>query len=872
MTMEKYLYHFEEGNKDMKNLLGGKGANLAEMTGLGLNVPPGFTITTEYCNWYLKEQRHDASFPDQVKAAVVVVEGKIGKKFGDSFNPLLFSVRSGARASMPGMMDTVLNLGLNDVTIQGIIGQTKNERFAYDAYRRFINMYSNVVLGVDHHYFEEQFNAYKAKKGYKVDLDMTTEDLKELVVIYKSVVKEHLGHDFPSDPWDQLLGAMKAVFESWNGNRAVIYRNLNKIPHDWGTAVNVQSMVFGNMGEDSGTGVAFTRNPSTGEKHYYGEYLTNAQGEDVVAGIRTPKKIEELGQQMPAVYKELTGVFEKLEQHYKDMQDIEFTIEKGRLFILQCRIGKRTGQAAIRTAVEMVKEGMIDKDTAILRVSPASLEPMLHPNLDPKAEKKLLTKGLPASPGAAGGTVVFTADEAVDAYKNGQKVILVRHETSPEDIAGMHSAQGILTSTGGMTSHAAVVARGMGKCCVAGAGEVKIDYAKEQFQVGSQVVKKGDQITLSGSTGEVFLGEVKTVPPTLDEDFETLMGWADAVRTTKVRTNAETPFDCTNGRKYGAEGIGLCRTEHMFFSAERILHVREMILAETKEKRIAAVDKLLPYQKADFVQIFEIMDGYPVTIRLLDPPLHEFLPQEEDEIAAVAKELSVSSEAIHTKIRDLHEMNPMLGHRGCRLSISYPEITVMQVKAIIMAALEVKKSGKTVIPEIMVPLVGFAEEFEHLEKKIRKFADQLIAESGMEMEYQVGTMIEVPRACVVADKIAKTAEFFSFGTNDLTQMTLGFSRDDTGKIISEYLEKGLVKDDPFAVLDRDGVGGLIKMAVEKGRAARPGIKIGICGEHGGDPSSVEFCIEQGFDYVSCSPFRIPIARLTAAQAVLKKQS
>lgn len=870
--MDKYLYHFEEGNKDMKNLLGGKGANLAEMTGLGLNVPPGFTITTEYCNWYLKEQKHEASFLDQVKGAVAVVEGKIGKKFGDSANPLLFSVRSGARASMPGMMDTVLNLGLNDVTIQGIIQQTKNERFAYDAYRRFINMYSNVVLGVDHHYFEETFNAYKAKKGYKVDLDMTTEDLKELVGIYKGIVKEHLGREFPSDPWDQLLGAMKAVFESWNGNRAVIYRNLNKIPHDWGTAVNVQSMVFGNMGEDSGTGVAFTRNPSTGEKHYYGEYLTNAQGEDVVAGIRTPKKIEELGQQMPAVYKELTDVFEKLEHHYKDMQDIEFTIERGRLFILQCRVGKRTGQAAIRTSVEMVKEGMIDKNTAILRVSPASLEPMLHPNLDPKAEKKLLTKGLPASPGAAGGTVVFTADEAVDAYKNGQKVILVRHETSPEDIAGMHSAQGILTSTGGMTSHAAVVARGMGKCCVAGAGEVKIDYKKEQFQVGDQVIKKGDMITLSGNTGEVFHGEVKTIPPTLDQDFETLMSWADEVRKTKVRTNAETPLDCTNGRKYGAEGIGLCRTEHMFFNAERILHVREMILAENQEKRIVAVDKLLPYQKADFIQIFEIMDGYPVTIRLLDPPLHEFLPQEEDEIAAVAKVLAVTPEQIHNKIRDLHEMNPMLGHRGCRLSISYPEITVMQVKAIIMAALEVQKSGKVVIPEIMVPLVGFSEELEHLEKLIRKFADQLIADSGMSLEYQVGTMIEVPRACVVADKIAKTAQFFSFGTNDLTQMTLGFSRDDTGKIINEYLEKGLIKDDPFAVLDRDGVGGLIKMAVEKGRAARPGVKIGICGEHGGDPSSIEFCMSLGFDYVSCSPFRVPIARLTAAQGELKKAS
>jgi pyruvate,orthophosphate dikinase len=869
--MDQYIYAFEEGNKDMKNLLGGKGANLAEMTSLGLQVPPGFTITTEYCNWYLKEQKHDESFIDLVKKAVAVVEGKIGKKFGDSANPLLFSVRSGARASMPGMMDTVLNLGLNDVTIQGIIQQTKNERFAYDAYRRFINMYSNVVLGVDHHYFEDKFKEYKATKGYQQDLDMTPEDLKALVEIYKSVVKEHLGHEFPSDPWDQLLGAMKAVFESWNGNRAVIYRNLNKIPHDWGTAVNVQSMVFGNMGDDSGTGVAFTRNPSTGEKHYYGEYLTNAQGEDVVAGIRTPKKIEELGQQMPAVYQELTSVFDKLESHYEDVQDIEFTIEKGRLFILQTRNAKRTGQAAVRIAVEMMHEGVIDKKQALLRVDPRSLDSMLHPALDPKAEKKVLTKGLPASPGAACGKVVFTAEEAVDAHKNGEKVILVRHETSPEDIAGMHSAMGILTSTGGMTSHAAVVARGMGKCCVAGASEVKIDYKKEEFNVNGTIVKKGDVITLSGNDGEVYLGEIKTVPPSFDQTFEELMGWADEFRTVKVRTNAETPLDCRNGRKFGAEGIGLCRTEHMFFNAERILHIREMILSDDLESRVKAVDKLLPYQKSDFVEIFEIMEGLPVTIRLLDPPLHEFVPHEESEIAAVAKELNMSPDEVKTKIKGLHEVNPMLGHRGCRLGISYPEITVMQVKAIIMAALEVKKSGKIVIPEIMIPLVSVSQELEHLEKMVRKFADQLIAESGIELEYKVGTMIEVPRACMVADSIAQKAEFFSFGTNDLTQMTFGFSRDDTGKIISDYQEKGILKEDPFAVLDQDGVGGLMKLAVEKGRKTRPDIKIGICGEHGGEPSSVEFCIGLGFDYVSCSPFRVPIARLAAAQAELKKK-
>ncbi|MGE3279096.1 MAG: pyruvate, phosphate dikinase [Candidatus Altimarinota bacterium] len=869
--MDQYIYAFEEGNKDMKNLLGGKGANLAEMTGLGLQVPPGFTITTEYCITYQNKKEHVPEFMDKVKEAVGKVEHKMGKAFGDAQNPLLFSVRSGARASMPGMMDTVLNLGLNDTTIEGIIQQTGNERFAYDAYRRFINMYGNVVLEVDHHYFEEKFQEYKASKGYEQDLDMTADDLKQLVTIYKSVVREKLGHDFPSDPWEQLLGAINAVFESWNNKRAITYRNINKIPHDWGTAVNVQSMVFGNMGDDSGTGVAFTRNPSTGEKGYYGEYLMNAQGEDVVAGIRTPKKISELEAQMPEVYKELTGVFDKLEHHYKDMQDIEFTIEKGKLFILQTRNGKRTGQAAVRIAVEMVKEGVIDKNTAVLRVDPRSLEPILHPALDPNAEKNAITKGLPASPGAACGEVVFTADEAVEAHKLGHKVILVRHETSPEDIAGMHSAMGILTSTGGMTSHAAVVARGMGKCCVAGAGEVKIDYKQQQFTVNGTVVKKGEVITLSGNDGEVYLGEIKTVPPSLDEYFEELMGWADDIRKVRVRTNAETPFDCKNGRKFGAEGIGLCRTEHMFFNEERILHIREMILSDDLESRVKAIDKLLPYQKSDFVEIFEIMEGLPVTIRLLDPPLHEFLPHEEDEIAAVAKELNVTPDHVKAKIKALHEVNPMLGHRGCRLGITYPEITVMQVKAIIMAALEVKKSGKIVTPEIMIPLVSLAQELEHLEKMVRKFADQLIAESGMELDYKVGTMIEVPRACVVADKIAEKAEFFSFGTNDLTQMTFGYSRDDAGKFLGFYQENGIVKEDPFAVVDQEGVGALMKLAVEKGRSTRPDIKLGICGEHGGEPSSVEFCIGLGFDYVSCSPFRVPIARLAAAQAELKKK-
>jgi pyruvate,orthophosphate dikinase len=868
--MDKYIYSFAEGSKELKNLLGGKGANLSEMTGLGLPVPPGFVISTEYCIEFLKEEKHIDGFEEEIKNYVAQVEEQMGKKFGDENAPLLVSVRSGARISMPGMMDTVLNLGLNDRTVQGLISETNNERFAYDAYRRFITMYGNVVMGLDHHHFEGKLNELKESKGVSADTDLSAEDLKGLVSTLKAVVKEHSGKDFPEDPWDQLMGAIDAVFSSWNNKRAITYRNINKISHDWGTAVNIQSMVFGNMGEDSGTGVAFTRDPSTGENTYYGEYLMNAQGEDVVAGIRTPNMIDHLNDQMPEAYKELTDIFEKLEQHYHDMQDIEFTIEKGRLFILQTRTGKRTGQAAVRIAVEMVDEGLIDQQTAVLRVDANSLEPMLHDDIDPNAEKIVLSKGLPASPGAACGRVVFTADEAVEAHNNKEKVILVRQETSPEDIAGMHSAQGILTSTGGMTSHAAVVARGMGKCCVSGAGDIKINYADESFSVEGKTFKKGDIITLSGNTGEVIEGEVKTVPPQLGEHFETLMKWVDEARNIKVRTNAETPNDCKNAIRFGAEGIGLCRTEHMFFDAERILHVREMILSDTIEKRIVAIDKLLPYQKDDFVQIFDIMDGRPVTIRLLDPPLHEFLPQEDEEISAVAQELSLSVEEVKEKIKSLHEVNPMLGHRGCRLAITHPEIPIMQVKAIIMAALEVKKSGKEVHPEIMVPLVAISEEFNRLEKKIRKFADELIAESGLELDYKVGTMIEIPRACLVADQIAKNAEFFSFGTNDLTQMAFGFSRDDAGKFIGVYQEKGILKNDPFAVIDQSGIGELMKMAVEKGRSVRPDIKLGICGEHGGEPSSVEFCISLGFDYVSCSPFRVPIARLAAAQAALRK--
>lgn len=868
----KYLYHFEEGSRNMKDLLGGKGANLAEMTSLGLPVPPGFTISTEYCIQYLQSKQHVEDFKEQIRSAVQEVEKKMNKVFGDAQNPLLFSVRSGARVSMPGMMDTVLNLGLNDTTIQGLIENTQNERFAYDAYRRFINMYGNVVMGVSHEHFEHKFEEYKQQKGYEKDLDMTAEDLKQLVELYKETVAEQSDSTFPEDPWDQLDGAINAVFDSWNNKRAITYRNINKIAHDWGTAVNVQTMVFGNMGDTSGTGVAFTRDPSTGEKEYYGEYLLNAQGEDVVAGIRTPHKIEDLAHQMPEIYKELTDIFVKLENHYKDMQDIEFTIETGRLFLLQTRTGKRTGQAAVRIAVEMVQEGLIDQQTAVLRVDPNSLEPMLHENIDPNAEKTLLTKGLPASPGAACGRVVFTADEAVEAHKNNEKVVLVRHETSPEDIAGMHSAEGILTSTGGMTSHAAVVARGMGKCCVAGAGDIKINYQDETFSVNGQTFKKGDVITLSGNTGEVIQGEVNTIPPQMDEYFEQLMTWVDEVRKLKVRTNAETPEDCKNAIKFGAEGIGLCRTEHMFFEQERILHIREMILSDTQEQRIAAIDKLLPYQKQDFAGIFEIMEGRPVTIRLLDPPLHEFLPQEDQEIAAVAQELNMSPEQVQSTIRDLHEVNPMLGHRGCRLAISYPEIPIMQTKAIIMAALEVQKKGIDVHPEIMVPLVAISEEFDTLESKIRKFAEELIQESGQQLEYKIGTMIEIPRACVVADHIAKKAEFFSFGTNDLTQMAFGFSRDDAGKFISLYQEKGILKNDPFAVVDQAGVGGLMTMAVEKGRSVRPDLKVGICGEHGGEPSSVAFCLSQGFDYVSCSPFRVPIARLAAAQAELQKSA
>ncbi len=868
--MDKYIYSFAEGSKELKNLLGGKGANLSEMTGLGLPVPQGFTISTEYCIEYLKEEKHVEGFEEEVKKYISGVEQEMGKKFGDQSNPLLVSVRSGARVSMPGMMDTVLNLGLNDLTVQGLISETNNERFAYDAYRRFISMYGNVVMGLNGHHFEEKLNELKAAKGVTADTDLTAEDLKGLVATLKAVVKEHSGKDFPEDPWDQLTGAIDAVFSSWNNKRAITYRNINKIAHDWGTAVNVQSMVFGNMGEDSGTGVAFTRDPATGENHYYGEYLMNAQGEDVVAGTRTPNKIDDLNQQMPEVYKELTDIFEKLEKHYHDMQDIEFTIEKGRLFLLQTRTGKRTGQSAVRIAVDMVSEGLIDQQTAILRIDPNCLEPMLHDDIDPNAEKTVLTKGLPASPGAACGKVVFTTEAAVEAHSNKEKVVLVRHETSPEDIAGMHAAEGILTSTGGMTSHAAVVARGMGKCCVSGAGEVKINYKEETFSVDGKTFKKGDVITLSGNTGEVIEGEVKTVAPQLGEHFETLMKWVDEARTIKVRTNAETPNDCKNAIKFGAEGIGLCRTEHMFFDTQRILHVREMILSDTIEKRIMAIDKLLPYQKDDFVQIFDIMDGRPVTIRLLDPPLHEFLPQEDEEISAVAHELNLSAEDVKEKIKGLHEVNPMLGHRGCRLAISYPEIPIMQAKAIIMAAIEVKKTGKDVYPEIMVPLVAISEEFDHLEKKIRKFADQLIEESGIELEYKVGTMIEIPRACLVADSIAKKAEFFSFGTNDLTQMAFGFSRDDAGKFIGLYQEKGILKNDPFAVIDQSGIGALMQMAVEKGRSVRPDIKLGICGEHGGEPSSVEFCISLGFDYVSCSPFRVPIARLAAAQAALKK--
>lgn len=883
----KLVYSFgdgkSEGDASMKNLLGGKGANLAEMSNMGLPVPPGFTITTEVCDAYYKnERKFPAELKKQVGEALAKIEKIIGAKFGDAKNPLLFSVRSGARASMPGMMDTVLNLGLNDETVQGLAEKSSNKRFAFDSYRRFIQMYSNVVLDLDHHNFEVILDEKKQEVGASADTDLTVEDLEDLVVRYKDEVKNELGRDFPQDVNEQLWGAIEAVFASWMNNRAITYRQLNDIPASWGTAVNVQSMVFGNMGDTSATGVAFTRNPSNGTKELYGEYLINAQGEDVVAGIRTPQSItisgkEQLGstlpsmeETMPDVFAQLVEIYKKLESHYRDMQDIEFTVQNKKLWMLQTRNGKRTAHAAVKIAVDMVKEGLINEKDALKRIDPASLDQLLHPTLDPKAEVKVIAKGLPASPGAASGIVVFSSAEAEKRAATGDKVILVRVETSPEDIKGMHVSQGILTARGGMTSHAAVVARGMGTPCVSGAAGLHVDHKNHVFTAGGIKVKEGETITINGSTGDVILGLVPSLKPNLSGDFETIMNWADEVRKLKVRTNAETPLDCQVARDFGAEGIGLCRTEHMFFNEDRIISVREMILAENLEGRKKALAKLLPMQRQDFVEIFKIMAGLPVTIRLLDPPLHEFLPHKDNEISEVAKALNVEVDYVKHRTHQLQEQNPMLGHRGCRLGISYPEIYEMQARAIFEAASIVKKeSGSDVLLEVMIPLVATYKEIQLMRELVIKTEKEVECEQGQKLQYMVGTMIELPRAALLADEIAKEAEFFSFGTNDLTQTTFGLSRDDSANFLGHYQKAGILEKDPFAELDQDGVGALIKIAVEKGKATRSDIKLGICGEHGGNPASVEFCHKAGLNYVSCSPYRVPIARLAAARAALK---
>ncbi|QCX32397.1 pyruvate, phosphate dikinase [Caloramator sp. E03] len=870
---KKYVYLFSEGNAGMRNLLGGKGANLAEMTNIGLPVPQGFTVTTEACTRYYEDGQ---KIGDDIKAQIFEylqkLEGITGKKFGDPSNPLLVSVRSGARASMPGMMDTILNLGLNDETVVGLAKLTNNERFAYDSYRRFIQMFSDVVMEIDKNKFEKILDAVKEENGAKYDTDLNAENLKEVVRRYKALYKEEKGTDFPQDPKEQLFEAVKAVFRSWNNPRAIVYRRLNDIPSDWGTAVNVQQMVFGNMGETSGTGVAFTRNPATGENKVFGEYLINAQGEDVVAGIRTPQSIDTLKEVMPDCYNEFMKIANILEKHYKDMQDMEFTIEQGKLYFLQTRNGKRTAPAALKIAVEMVQEGLITKEEAILKVDPKQLDQLLHPAFDQTELKgaKEIAKGLPASPGAACGRVYFTAEEAKQHKAAGEKVVLVRVETSPEDIEGMVAAEGILTARGGMTSHAAVVARGMGKCCVAGCGDIQINEEGKYFVANGVRINEGDYISLDGSTGKVYGQKIKTVEPEITGYFGTFMAWADEIRKLKVRTNADTPRDSAQAVKFGAEGIGLCRTEHMFFDEDRIPAVREMIVAKNEEQRRKALAKLLPMQKNDFIGIYEAMEGRPVTIRLLDPPLHEFLPSEDDDIREIANNMGITFEELKATVESLHEFNPMMGHRGCRLAVSYPEIAEMQTTAIIEAAIEVnRKHGWNIIPEIMIPLVGEIKELKYVKDIILKTANEIIEKEGVKLEYKVGTMIEIPRAALTADEIAKEAEFFSFGTNDLTQMTFGFSRDDAGKFLNDYYDKKIFEFDPFAKLDQNGVGKLVKMASEFGRQTRPDIKLGICGEHGGDPSSVEFCHNVGLDYVSCSPFRVPIARLAAAQAQVK---
>ena len=873
--MKKFVYSFNEGSKDMKDLLGGKGANLAEMTKIGLPVPFGFTVTTEACNRYYDEGK---KIGDDIVASIFEkleeLENTTGKKFGDVENPLLVSVRSGAKISMPGMMDTILNLGLNDQTVEGLAALTENPRFAYDSYRRFIQMFGDVVMEIAKTKFDAIFDAKKEEHGYEFDVDLTTEDLKEIIVGYKALVKEEMGRDFPQEPKDQLMEAIMAVFRSWNNDRAILYRQLNEIPDSIGTAVNVQSMVFGNMGETSGTGVAFTRSPVNGEKAIFGEFLVNAQGEDVVAGIRTPQPIAEMAQAFPEVYTEFTRIAELLEKHYTDMQDMEFTVERNKLFMLQTRNGKRTAPAAVKIAVDMQSEGLIDKETAVMRIEPAQIDQLLHPMFDAEElkEAEKLTKGLPASPGAATGQIYFNASDAETAVANGAKAILVRLETSPEDLAGMVAAEGILTARGGMTSHAAVVARGMGKCCVSGCAEIKVDEEAKELTIGEYVFKEGDYISLDGTAGDVLKGQIKTVPPELSGDFAEIMSWADEIRTLKIRTNADNPRDAKQAVEFGAEGIGLCRTEHMFFEEERIPAVRRMILADSEEERREALKFLLPYQKGDFKGIYEAMGDRPVTIRLLDPPLHEFLPHTDEEIKALSEQIGVPYEKLAKKTQELHEFNPMLGHRGCRLAVTYPEIAEMQAEAIIMAAIEVRKEqGLDIIPEIMIPLVGMRKELADVKATVVKTVEAVMEREGVNFDYLIGTMIEIPRAALTADEIAEEAEFFSFGTNDLTQMTFGFSRDDTGKIIKEYREKGIFDDDPFQSIDQVGVGKLVKMAVELGKQTRPSIKLGICGEHGGDPKSIEFCNAVGLQYVSCSPFRVPIARLAAAQAAIKQK-
>ena len=875
MNKKKYLYLFSEGNRDMRDILGGKGANLAEMTNAGMPVPQGFTISTEACTQYYKDGRQiNHEIMADIYEYIGMMEDITGKKFGNVANPLLVSVRSGARASMPGMMDTILNLGLNDEVVEGLAAKTGNPRFAYDSYRRFVQMFSDVVMELPKSEFEEIIDQMKAEKGVKMDTELDENDMKALVFKFKSLYKSHMGTDFPTDPRVQLIEAVKAVFRSWDNPRANVYRRMNEIPYEWGTAVNVQAMVFGNTGPNSGTGVAFTRNPATGEKALFGEYLINAQGEDVVAGIRTPSPIAHLQEQMPEVYAQFVDIANRLENHYKDMQDMEFTIEDGKLYMLQTRNGKRTAAAALKIAVDLVDEGMIDEKEAVLRVDPKQLDSLLHPQFDPEALKnaEVIGKGLAASPGAACGQVVFTAEDAKNAVESGEmkKVILVRLETSPEDIEGMAVAQGILTVRGGMTSHAAVVARGMGTCCVSGCGEIVVEYDKQQFTLGGVTYKRGDWISLNGSTGNIYGKALPTVDASISGDFGRFMSWADAARQLKVFTNADNPRDAKQAVEFGAEGIGLCRTEHMFFEADRIKAVREMIVAENVVDRKKALAKIMPYQQGDFEAMYKVLGERPMTIRYLDPPLHEFLPTKEEDIVELAADLGITVEHLHNVIDSLHEFNPMMGHRGCRLAVSYPEIAEMQTTAVINAAINVsRETGVKIVPHIMIPLVGEVKELKFVKDVVVATADKLIKAAGVDMKYEVGTMIEIPRAALTADEIAKEAEFFSFGTNDLTQMTFGFSRDDAGKFLNYYYDNKIYENDPFAHLDQNGVGKLVEMAVTLGRKTRPELGLGICGEHGGDPTSVEFCHKVGLDYVSCSPFRVPIARLAAAQAAIK---